>query len=260
MDLVSPFLSPASAWLPERMLPSAWITHAPFAFWLMDVHRPRSVVELGTHHGFSYLVFCQAVARLGLKTRCHAIDSWQGDAHSGFYGDEVLAQLRAYHDPRYGRFSELVRSSFDDARNRFADGSIDLLHIDGRHFYDDVRHDFETWRPKLSRRAVVLFHDTHVQERDFGVFQLWREVSRRRPSFAFTHGHGLGVLGAGAHLPWRLRALLLTSHVPGWADRIREAYDQRGLALAHRYEAEAAAPGERGTGQAAAREIATGTA
>ena len=45
------WLSAASYWLPEHIVTSAWLTHAPFAFWLVDVLRPRSIVELGTHHG-----------------------------------------------------------------------------------------------------------------------------------------------------------------------------------------------------------------
>jgi hypothetical protein len=44
----------------------------------------------------------------------------------------------------------LIRSTFDDALGYFADGSLDLLHIDGRHLNNDVAHDFETWLPKLT--------------------------------------------------------------------------------------------------------------
>ena len=60
------WLSPTSYWQPAHIVTSAWLEHAPFAFWLVDAVRPRSVVELGTHHGFSCFVFAEAVKRLGL--------------------------------------------------------------------------------------------------------------------------------------------------------------------------------------------------
>ena len=176
-------VSPVSFWQPHWLGTSAWIEHGPFAFWLIDACRPRQLVELGTHHGYSYLAFCQAVQRLGLDTRCFAVDLWQGDEHAGWYGKEVLEALRQYHDPRYASFSTLVQSSFDDALQHFPDGSVDLLNIDGRHFYDDVRHDFESWRPKLSERAIVLFHDTNVRKREFGVFRLWAKLRPRQRTF-----------------------------------------------------------------------------
>ena len=180
----------------------AWLEHTPFALALVDAIKPRLFVELGTHWGDSYFAFCQAVAVQGGQTSCVAVDHWLGDAHSGevglpHYAEDIYSSLMAAHDPMYAQFSRLLRSSFDDAVLQFADGSIDLLHIDGLHTYEAVRHDFETWLPKLSDRAVVLFHDTQVHTRDFGVTKYWSELTVEYPHFEFEHGHGLGVLAVG---------------------------------------------------------------
>lgn len=200
---------------PAVVPPSAWTGHLPFAFWVVEEARPRTLVELGSHHGTSYLAFCQSVVRCGYDTRCFAVDTWQGDEHSGFYGDEVHAALHALNEQHYSGFSQLMRMTFDDALGYFDDGSVDLLHIDGLHTYDAVRHDFETWLPKMSERGVVLFHDTMVRERDFGVWKLWAELRERYPAFEFQHAHGLGVLLTGAQAPESLRALAALSGTEG---------------------------------------------
>jgi hypothetical protein len=219
-------ISPASFWSPEHVLPSAWYQHAPFAFWITEALRPGTFVELGTHHGFSYLVFCQAVQRLGSTTKCYAIDTWKGDTHAGFYGDEVLAKLSDIHERQYSGFSRLIRSTFDEALPHFGDGTIDLLHIDGRHGYEDVAHDFESWLPKLSDRAVVLFHDINVRERQFGVWQLWRDLQDRYRCFEFTHGHGLGIVQVGSIVREGLRPLFEST--PEDKAAIAEMYAQLG--------------------------------
>lgn len=205
--LVSPELDPLFRTPHLIGKTSAWWSHVPFAFWIVAACQPRLLVELGTHNGVSYAAFCEAVARERLGTRCFAVDTWQGDEHAGNYGDQIYNDLRGFHDKHYAAFSELMRCTFDDAVSHFADGSIDLLHIDGFHTYEAVRHDFETWQSKLSDRAVVLFHDTNVHERDFGVFRFFAELRTRYPAFEFLHGFGLGVVAVGAQAPELVRSL-----------------------------------------------------
>ena len=175
----------------------SWHEHIPFAMLLVDLLRPRVLVELGVHAGDSYCAFCQTVQGLSLDTRCYGVDTWQVDARSGSYEAGVLDDLRAHHDPLYGSFSILIRSTFDDALGRFADGTIGLLHIDGDHSHEAVKHDFESWLPKMSAEGVVLLHDTNGRERDFGIRRFWDEIEGQYRSFEFPHGHGLGVLAVG---------------------------------------------------------------
>ncbi|RWN37315.1 MAG: hypothetical protein EOR99_27565 [Mesorhizobium sp.] len=219
---------------PDLEAPSAWVEHVPFMFWLIDALRPHRFVELGAHNGVSYCAACQAIELLGLHCSCYAIDTWKGDEHAGFYGEDVYSNLAGYHAPKYAAFSSLVRSTFDAAVGHFEDASIDLLHIDGLHTYDAVRHDFETWRPKLTQNAVVLFHDTNVRERDFGVFRFWREVSVGRPHFEFLHGHGLGVLGIGDSYPKAIEALFAAGGRDDGRGAIRTAFAHLGQAVAQR--------------------------
>jgi hypothetical protein len=199
--LFNPLEHPVCLEFPLWLEETAWATHIPFAMFVVSALRPRVLVELGTFHGVSYCAFCQAVKTVKSDTKCYAVDTWQGDPHAGAVGREVLTKLRAHHDPLYADFSRLIQSSFDDALEHFGDGSIDLLHVDGFHSYEAVSHDFQTWLPKMSAKGIVLFHDTNVRERDFGVWKLWEKVSGEHPNFEFVHGHGLGILAVGQQIP-----------------------------------------------------------
>ena len=183
--------------LPKRLKAnSSWLEHIPFAMLLVELQRPRVIVELGTLSGVSYCAFCQAVAELDYAANCYAVDTWAGDPHSSFYGEDIYNDLKAYHE-QYASFSQLLRMPFNDALKAIPDHSVDLLHIDGFHAYDAVKSDYLNWLPKMSSRGVILFHDTAVIEPGFGVHKLWAEISDQFPRFAFEHGYGLGVLAVG---------------------------------------------------------------
>jgi Methyltransferase domain/Glycosyl transferases group 1 len=222
---------------PDRIVhPASWLDYTPFAFWIVDALRPSLFVELGCQSGNSYASFAQAVQSLGLPTACYGIDTWRGDAHAGFFPESVFEEWSAYHDRRFSAFSALIRSTFDDAREHFAPGSVDLLHLDGYHTFEASSHDFEMWRSKLSARGVVLFHDINVRERDFGVWQLWESLKEEYPSFEFLHGHGLGVLGVGTDLPDAVRWLLsLRARGPESLVTVRRVFSRLGAAIVARH-------------------------
>jgi hypothetical protein len=188
---------------PDRIAPGhTWLGHIPFAFYIILLCKPKILVELGTYSGNSYFAFCQAVKRLNTHTKCFAVDTWQGDKHSGsHYWSQAYADVKQHNQTHYAEFSTLIRSTFDEAQDKFGDRSIDLLHIDGLHTYEAVKHDFESWLPKLSDNAVVLFHDVSEKIKDFGVWKLWEEIENQYPSTLFQHSHGLGVLAVGINPP-----------------------------------------------------------
>lgn len=206
MSQISPGALDLGRWLPEHLLlawdlehPSAWVEHAPFMAWLVGEHRPGTFVELGSHWGFSYFAAIRTAEALGLQMDALAVDTWEGDAHAGEYGEDVYEYVRA----RSGQgavHSRLFRGYFDDALATVADGSVDLLHIDGLHTYEASSHDYQNWLSKMSARGIILFHDTCEHAGDFGVFRTWAEASAQYPSFEFTHGHGLGVLLVGTNV------------------------------------------------------------
>lgn len=232
------WISATSFWQPRWLVDSAWHEHAPFAFWLIDAIRPSSIVELGTHNGFSFFVFCEAIARLHLRATVSAIDTWVGDEHAGFYGEEVYEEVSRIRAGSYPEIATLHRGHFDDFLEEWPDRGIDLLHIDGRHRYADVRHDFTSWLPKLSDQGVVIFHDTAEHATDFGVWRFWEEVRERYPSFAFHHGHGLGMLAVGATVAPRLSRFFAAAHRQ--AGEIRASYEEFGAQVTRLVETEVA--------------------
>ncbi len=193
-DLTTLLLASA-CFQPERVVYSAWTGHLPFAHFVMRAKAPQLFVELGTHNANSYFAFCQTVNSCAMPTRCFAVDTWEGDVHAGAYDSDIFTAVASHNQAHYADFSTLLRETFDDALHRFEDHSIDLLHIDGLHTYEAVQHDFETWLPKLAPGAVVLFHDTQVRDKDFGVWRFWQELQARYPQhFEMQHSFGLGVL------------------------------------------------------------------
>lgn len=173
---------------------STWKGHFNFAYDLVRFMQPKTIVELGSYMGGSFFSMCQAVKDAALDTKVYAIDTWEGDPHSGYYDNKVHWMVETISESYYPNVANMIRSTFDNALGRFADGSVDLLHIDGYHTYEAASHDYTTWLPKLRENGVVLFHDIAEVQQDFGVWQFWEELKAIHPHLEFSHSSGLGVL------------------------------------------------------------------
>ena len=170
---------------------------------------------MGTHFGPSFFAFCQAVKDGGLPVTLHAVDSWEGDPHAGFYGPDVKAVFDTIRAKAYPEVSIKEHVGlFSAALDEFADESIDLLHIDGYHSYEAAQEDFEAWLPKVAPNGLVLMHDV-APDTGYGSADYWRELVSAYPCFAFPHSFGLGVV-----LPKGTEGFdyLLSSEFTRWRD------------------------------------------
>ena len=202
----------------------AWTSHLYFACDLVAVMKPALLVELGVDRGESYFAFCQAAVENQTGTRCFGIDTWRGDQHAGGYDETTFAQVATHNRSHYESFSTLLRSNFDEALTPFADWSIDVLHLDGLHTETAVRHDVESWVPKLRPGGILLLHDVRVRSKDFGVWKIWEGLQQQSRSWTFEDGPGLGV--------WQKPP---ANPLPGFLDDLLAPPNESNSALARYY-------------------------
>lgn len=172
-----------------------WAGHKYFSYDLVRNLKPKKIVELGTHLGCSLFSLAQAAQDGRLKIQLDAIDTWLGDKHSSQYGENIFLRVTEIKKACYPKVNiNLIRKTFDQAVKDYPDNSIDLLHIDGLHTYKAVKHDFETWFPKVQQNGIILLHDTDVREWGFGIYKLFNQIKKNFKTIEFTHSYGLGVI------------------------------------------------------------------
>ena len=172
------------------LIVSAWRGHERFAEWLVKELKAETVVELGVDYGFSSYIF----ARAGAK-QVYGVDSFEGDPEAG-KRDTYSAVLERQKELGIENLT-LIRGYFADIAKTW-DKPIDILHIDGRHRYEDVKEDYELWSKFVRPGGVILLHDTFVFRENYGVHQFFEEI--KLPKTNFTHANGLGIVSSDQKL------------------------------------------------------------
>jgi hypothetical protein len=127
--------------------------------------------------------FSERILEVVRPTRLHLIDPWQavfGEAYEGArYGGELAegqAEMDAIYASVLARFErerragvvEVHRLPSAEAAERFRDGELDFVYIDGNHRYEFVKADLEAFSRKVRPGGLVAGDD-------YGVAGWWED-------------------------------------------------------------------------------------
>lgn len=177
---------------------SAWEGHILYIYNQIQEWKPETVVELGVYLGHSLATMAEGCRDARLDTKLYGVDHFKGDEHSGIFGREI-EDIATECLSTYPNIT-LIKKTFNDALvdwKKHKDKKIDLLHIDGRHFYEDIKEDFENWEVFVPKGGHIILHDTQVTERNFGIKKYFAELKELHPEWEFkerVESHGLGII------------------------------------------------------------------
>jgi len=170
---------------------TAWYGHRKFAENLVRFLNPNVIVDLGVDYGFSTFSF--AIPRIG---HVYGIDNFVGDDFVGTDENRLKYNFVTMKREKLHLQDNLtlIEGDFNEVAQTW-DKTIDILHIDGSHKYEDIKRDFETWSKFVTDDGIILLHDTCIESfnsREYGVKKFFDELDM--PKFTFTHCYGLGVI------------------------------------------------------------------
>lgn len=217
---------------------SPWSGLRDFAYDYIVSVKPKRIVELGTHFGSSAFAFLQAAADFHLDLELTVVDTWEGDLFTGadYRREDVRSVFEEVLHRCYREQNVIVRKMTFDEAAELDGGRIDLLHIDGSHRYEDVRHDYLRWEGLLSENGAVFLHDTAPDlfgEQVLGSHLFWQELKAENlQTLELKVSGGLGIVCRRKELREYLKDILSCGHYEKSAlqtdmqnkDRVRRQY------------------------------------
>lgn len=146
--------------------------------------------EVGVEQGLYSEVLCQANPNLHL----YCVDAWL--AYKGYRDHVSQEKLDRFYADAHARLQpygcELIRAYSHEAAERFPNGSLDFVYIDGNHEFFQVTRDIAAWAPKVRPGGILAGHDfkrdkgrdwvCHVKD----VVQAWTYSHSIQPWFVLT--------------------------------------------------------------------------
>jgi len=170
-----------SAAMVERARIPGWFNHGAKILDLVEQHRPKVCVELGTWQGASAIPVARSIARWGGTLTC--VDTWSGDLNddggspAGKHPIMLMGCAREIVDAGVGANVRLIPAMTVDAA-KFWSEPIDFLYVDADHSYTGVWCDLVAWVPHVKSGGLIV-GDDYEHPRYPGVKQAWDEFERK---------------------------------------------------------------------------------
>jgi predicted O-methyltransferase YrrM len=149
--------------------------------------RPQCVVEIGTCHGGTLYMWCQAATPDALIV---SIDLPEGE-YGGGYPPERIPLYESFAQPgqrlKLLRGDSHTRETLEQLETVLGGQKVDFLFIDGDHRYEGVRADFDSYSRLVRPGGIIALHD--ILERpaqpDLEVHRFWSELRQQYSTVEF---------------------------------------------------------------------------
>jgi cephalosporin hydroxylase len=168
-------------------LPHGWFNHGPRVLELLEIYRPKVVVELGSWLGASAIAMARSVRRWGGTVTC--IDTWAGELNDDGGSPDGKNPLmlwscaRAIVQAGVSASVRLIPATTLEASLRWTQ-LIDFLYIDADHSAEGCTADLNAWVPYV-RAGGVFAGDDYDHPRYPGVRTAW-DAFERNHGFPLT--------------------------------------------------------------------------
>ncbi|MFD2741605.1 hypothetical protein ACFSUD_18740 [Sulfitobacter aestuarii] len=221
-DIATSFSNRSLFWKSNYLVDSSFLHHVSFAFWIAEMARPASVVELGIDDGQCYFTFCQAIERMNLAARCLAYSNPE-HAHN-------FSALQAYNSRNYDYFSRISEKELHGALFGLHDQATDILIVNVAQMSDSTLGDIaENWTAKLTDRGMVLLYNYSEGSRKEWVRNILKNATREvGMPCVFDTGDDLSLILYGENADARLRQLVELEHGSTDYNHIRAIFRRLG--------------------------------
>jgi predicted O-methyltransferase YrrM len=186
-----------------------WFHHGATILALIEQHRPRVCVELGTWQGASAIPVGRSIARWGGTLTC--VDTWSGELNEdggslpGKAPVMLLSCARRIVEAGVGAHVRLIPAMTGDVAKVWSE-PIDFLYIDADHSYDGVTADLDAWVPHVKPGGLVV-GDDYDNAIYPGVKRAWDE---------YESAHGLTLTRFQSDPPAAQGVQLIYGRTQGW--------------------------------------------